>query len=103
MDRRKAASCYYHPLSHKKEERTFLLNQKLAATERTIWCLPPFAGRAGVGRASRIEFVFENLSNAEEILMLVGPTIEKQETVMRANLPAKESLAVTLRFLATGK
>lgn len=62
MDRRKAAAIIILHHMKKKKERS-LLDQKLASKERTIWCLPSFLGRAGVGGASRIEFVFENLSN----------------------------------------
>ena len=39
----------------------------------------------------------------EEILGKIGPIISKQDTVMRNSIPAKERLAVTLRFLATGR
>ncbi|XP_046998608.1 uncharacterized protein LOC124613905 [Schistocerca americana] len=38
----------------------------------------------------------------EELLCLVSPLIQKKDTVMRQAITARERLAVTLRFLATG-
>ena len=43
-----------------------------------------------------------NKTQFDEILGLVRPLIEKQETQLRSPIPAAERLAVTLRFLATG-
>ena len=37
------------------------------------------------------------------LLDLVGPLIEKQDTQMRRAIPPAERLAVTMRYLATGK
>lgn len=37
------------------------------------------------------------------LLQKVKPFIEKQNTFMRKSIPANERLALTLRFLATGK
>lgn len=50
---------------------------------------------------------FENFcrmsaTDFEFLLGQVGPLIQKQDTNMRLAIPAKERLAVTLRFLATG-
>ena len=39
----------------------------------------------------------------EELLRMVGPTISKNDNVMRQTISSKEHLAVTLRFLATSK
>lgn len=39
----------------------------------------------------------------EELLTKVGPVISKKETKLREPIPAKEKLALTLRFLASGK
>ena len=39
----------------------------------------------------------------EDLLCLVGPKIQKQDTVFRESIQASERLMVTLRFLATGK
>ena len=41
--------------------------------------------------------------NLEEILRLVGPLISKKDTTMREAISANERLAVTRRFLASGK
>jgi len=38
-----------------------------------------------------------------ELLDLVRPFIEKQNTIMRESISAEESLVTTLRFLATGR
>ena len=38
----------------------------------------------------------------EDILQLISPHISKQDTQLRLSLNARERLAVTLRFLATG-
>lgn len=39
----------------------------------------------------------------EEFLTKVGPVISKKETKLREPIPAKEKLALALRFLASGK
>lgn len=41
-------------------------------------------------------------STFEELLTLVGPDIQKQDTQLREAIPANERLALTLRFLVTG-
>ena len=41
--------------------------------------------------------------NLEELLTLIGPSITKMDTQMRAAIPAKEKLTLTLIFLASGK
>jgi len=38
-----------------------------------------------------------------ELLNLVRPLIEKQNTIMRESISAEERLVATLRFLATGR
>ena len=38
----------------------------------------------------------------KKILRMVGPVIQKQETIMHSSISPGERLAVTLRFLATG-
>lgn len=38
-----------------------------------------------------------------ELLQLVSPLIEKQDTKLRKAIPAQQRLSVTLRYLATGK
>ena len=48
-------------------------------------------------------FLRMTTDNLEEILRVVGPLISKKDTTMREAISAKERLAVTLRFLATGK
>ena len=48
-------------------------------------------------------FLRMTTDSLEEILRLVGPLISKKDATMREAISAKERLAVTLRFLATGK
>ena len=38
-----------------------------------------------------------------KILSMVGPVIQKKDTVMRTSISPGERLAITVRFLATGK
>ena len=38
----------------------------------------------------------------EELLAMIKPKIEKQNTIMRDAVPASQRLSITLRFLATG-
>ena len=42
-------------------------------------------------------------SDMEELTLRIRPKIVKMDTKMRPAIPVKERLAVTLRFLATGK
>jgi hypothetical protein len=37
------------------------------------------------------------------LLQKLGPIIAKEDTKLRLSIPAEERLAVTLRYLATGK
>lgn len=48
-------------------------------------------------------FLRMSAEDLEHILRLIGPSISKQETQMRSPIAAKEKLAVTLRFLASGE
>lgn len=48
-------------------------------------------------------FIRMSAIDLEKLLCLVGGKIQKQDTHLRASIPASERLIVTLRFLATGK
>ena len=48
-------------------------------------------------------FVRMDAGTFKDLLQMVAPRITYQDTVMRAAIPPAERLAVTLRFLATGK
>lgn len=48
-------------------------------------------------------FVRMDLQQYENLLALVTPLIQKQDTVMRESISANERLMLTLRFLATGE
>ena len=38
-----------------------------------------------------------------ELLNIIGPSVQKKDTVMRNSIPPGECLALTLRYLATGE
>lgn len=42
-------------------------------------------------------------TDMEELLSLIGGKITKKDTHLRTAIPAKERLAITIRFLASGK
>lgn len=48
-------------------------------------------------------FVRMSAADFDFLLGLVGPLIQKKDTVMRKSIPVGERLALTLRFLATGE
>lgn len=48
-------------------------------------------------------FLRMSLSDFEDILRRIEPKIQKKDTPMRKSIPAHDRLAITLRFLATGK
>ena len=52
--------------------------------------------------SSNRKFVRMDASTFEELLSMIAPRIEYQDQVMRQAISPAESLAVTLRFLATG-
>ena len=52
---------------------------------------------------SYINFLRMSPQCFEELLDMIKPTITKRDSVMRMAIPANIRLAVTLRFLATGK
>ena len=53
--------------------------------------------------ASARNFLTMDAAAFADLLELVGPQIAKKDTVMRTAIPAGERLALTLRFLASGK
>ena len=48
-------------------------------------------------------FLRMDSTSFEELLQSVGPAITYQDTIFRKAIPAAERLALTLRFVATGK
>ena len=48
-------------------------------------------------------FVRIDATTFEELLTMISPRIHRQDTVMRKAICPGERLAITLRFLATGK
>ena len=60
--------------------------------------------RSGTGKredCSIPHHVSDGLNSLEELLQMVKPLIEKQDTQMRSSIPAKDKLLVTRRYLAT--
>ena len=53
--------------------------------------------------SSYCNFLRMSAHNFEELLGKVAPLITRQDTVMRQAIPAGERLALTLRFMATGR
>ena len=47
-------------------------------------------------------FLRVDVAAFEELLAMIKPKIEKQNTIMRDAVPASQRLSITLRFLATG-
>ena len=47
-------------------------------------------------------FLRMDIESFEEILEVISPLIQKQDTCMRQAIPPAERLALTLRFIATG-
>ena len=96
----------------------FLMHQRIKRrkTKRRWWCRPYVADHGARGnfkhllQRSRIddpdtfkEFVRLTPDLFDQVLELIEPQIKKQDTHLRAAVPPDERLAVTLRFLATGK
>ena len=51
---------------------------------------------------SFVNFVRMDIQHFQQLLVAVTPLILKEETLMRGSIPPAESIAVTLRFLASG-
>ena len=49
------------------------------------------------------QFLRMSTETFDELLHLVGPAIEKQDTTYKTSIPPEERLAVTLRYLADGE
>ena len=79
----------------------------VAKKRKRRWSVRPWlARRNAMGAEDPQQFrIFLRLSayNLEEILRLVGPLISKKDITMREAISSNERLAVTRRFLASGK
>ena len=89
--------------------------RRLRAAKRTLWTKKWISRRQTQGACANIvrelnsedaeQFrQYHRLDRAafEEVLALVSPLIERQDTHLRCCLKPMERLSVTLRFLATG-
>ena len=92
-----------------------LNHYKKKEKKRRWWVRPWLARRNAMGAYNNLmqEMIVEDpqqfriftrmsASNLEDVLRLVGPIIAKTDTNMKNAISAKERMAVTLRFLATG-
>lgn len=59
-------------------------------------------GLHGELRSSFYNFLRMTTSDFEDLILLIGKKVAKQNTNFRDSVSAKDRLAVTLRFLATG-
>lgn len=91
-------------------------NNKRKRRNRTVWVRDWIKNRPKVGAyncliqelksidtSSYRNFLRMDVSTFEELFTKVAPLIARQDTRMREAISAGERLAVTLRFLATGK
>jgi hypothetical protein len=89
---------------------------KRKARDRRLWVKPWIAGRFEYGVYHSLlqelrqddpsacrNFLRMDWSSFTELLSRVGPHIQRQDTRMRMSIKPEERLALTLRWLATGK
>jgi hypothetical protein len=91
-----------------------LTDEQPKKKKRKVWCKEWLLQRS---RLSHVELIKELRSSSQDyfnylrmsednfmiLLEKVRPLIEKEDTVLRAAITAEERLAVTIRFLATGR
>ena len=75
---------------------------------KRLWVQPWLLRRRLFGAYETLlqEFLQEDAGackNFQELCTIVGPSIAKTDTNMRQSISANERLAITLRFLASGK
>jgi hypothetical protein len=90
--------------------------KKRARKHRTLWTQPWISRRLRMGayhalihelRSTDVRgytsFLRMDPESFDLLLQKLGPIIAKEDTKLRLSIPAEERLAVTLRYLATGK
>ena len=91
-------------------------NNKKRWRNRKVWVKPYIARNPSLGvyntfvqeiraedKAAFKNFLRMDQACFDELLEMVRPLIQKQDTNMRQSIPAGEKLALTLRYLATGE
>lgn len=92
----------------------FVTKKRKRRTDRTEWCKHWLLKRkqfSHLNLMNELRFTpndYKNYLRMDEklylkLLSLVTPMIQRQDTIMRKAISAHERLAVTLRFLATGR
>lgn len=91
-----------------------LLSKNKKRRRRRWWMTTPFKNRSSYSATNLMDELrnddaghFKNFcrmtpENFDQLLNLVAPKIEKKNTNYRQAIPAKERLAITLHYLATG-
>lgn len=92
-----------------------LLDDKYPHSKRKCW-VKPYLARKALGCYDNLlrEFALEDRENYRrwmrldeasflEILDIIRSDIVRKDTIMRAAIPPETRLAITLRYLATGK
>ncbi|XP_066590606.1 putative nuclease HARBI1 [Prorops nasuta] len=93
-----AAFIVMHELLNKKKNKRRIWTRLIFKTKSTLLCDLALENRSG-----QFQKFFRISSEDFEILLnIISPKIQKRDTNYRSCIPAKERLAVTLRFLATG-
>ncbi|XP_066600805.1 uncharacterized protein [Prorops nasuta] len=93
-----AAFIVMHELLNKKKNKRRIWTRQIFKTKSTLLCDLALENRSG-----QFQQFFRISSEDFEILLnIISPKIQKRDTNYRSCIPAKERLAVTLRFLATG-
>ena len=109
---RMASQYVLHKVLQRSEERMQASKKK----RRTVWVKPWLMRRYQLGAydSLMIELANEDVDGYiafqrlapdlfGELLAKVGPLIQKKDTVMRKSISPGARLAITLRYLATGK
>jgi hypothetical protein len=92
------------------------LNQEKKKPNRTVWVSPWLEKRLEQGAYANLmaelrlsdanayrNFIRMDTGSFETLLQLVTPIIRKEDTKFRQSIEPAERLAITLRFLATGR
>jgi hypothetical protein len=119
-----AAVCLYSVARRRKQKRLLLLGgslwvlmqRRIYRTTRSIWQKSWLSRREDLGafdtllselkeedKSSFLNFLRVTPGIFENLVLLITPHIERQNTTFRKSIPPAVRLAITLRFLATGK
>lgn len=102
-DRRKAAACYYLLASQTKRSHKIWVRDWIKQRENHNLMNNLLEKLGREDEECYKNFFRMSAADFQYLLSKIKPAIEKQNTLMRNSIPAAERLALTLRFLATGK